>query len=67
VERLCYSVDEAAALLGLNRKSVYAGIKRHEIPAIHVGDRVLVPKVGLERLMNDSAEKSAPVGSSKGA
>lgn len=28
------TVDELAALLRMNRKSVYAAIKRHEIPGI---------------------------------
>jgi excisionase family DNA binding protein len=49
--RATYSVDEAAAKLGLNRNSAYAGVKAGTIPSIRVGGRLLVPKAMLDRML----------------
>lgn len=42
--RLTYTVDEAAALLGIGRNHAYAAIQRGEIPHIRVGRRILIPR-----------------------
>lgn len=57
MERVVYSVDEAAEQLGINRKSVYDAIKRNEFPHVRVGNRLLVPKAQLERFLEASAHK----------
>jgi excisionase family DNA binding protein len=50
-ERLTLTAREASQLLGLSRTSVYQGISTGEIPHIRVGKRILIPKVGLERML----------------
>jgi len=50
-ERLVYTVEEARRLLGLSRGLMYEAIRRGEIPSIHIGRRILVPRAALERLL----------------
>ena len=52
VERLTYTVDEAAQLLGISRNSAYEAVRRGEIPIIRVGRRLLVPRSRLETLLD---------------
>jgi excisionase family DNA binding protein len=46
------SVDEAAAILGVERHTAYAGVKRGEIPSIRVGRRIRVPVPALKRMLD---------------
>lgn len=55
VERATYTVDETAALLGIDRKGAYAAIKRGEIRAIKLGGRIVVPMAAIEQMLNGSA------------
>ena len=41
------SVNDAADLLGVGRNTLYEAIARGEIPAIHVGRRILIRKQAL--------------------
>jgi excisionase family DNA binding protein len=45
------SVDEAAVKLNVDRKTVYEGIRRGQIPHIRCGRRVLVPQAFLNRVL----------------
>lgn len=62
-ERLTYNVREAARLLGLSKNSVYQGVFTGEIPHIKVGRRILIPRLALERMLN---EVSRPAGEVRG-
>ena len=42
---------EAGRLLGLSRRSVDRAIGRGELRAVHVGGRVIVPRVEIDRLL----------------
>jgi len=44
VETLVYTVSETAALLGINRHTMYTYIKNGDIPSVRVGNKILVPK-----------------------
>ena len=59
-ERLTYSVDEAAALLGLSRSMAYECIRRGEIPAIRFGRRVLVPRMAIDELLGHPPSPISP-------
>ena len=43
-DRLTYTVDEVARLLGISRSGAYDSIARGEIPSLNIGRRVLVPR-----------------------
>jgi len=50
-DRLTMTVEEAAKALGISRAFAYEAVRRHEIPAIHIGRRVLVPRAALKRML----------------
>jgi excisionase family DNA binding protein len=43
---------DAGRILGLGRNATYDAIRRGEIPVIRFGRRIVVPKRGLDRLLN---------------
>jgi len=56
-ERLTFTVEETAKLLGIGRQLAYDRVKTGEIPVIKVGRRLLVPRRALEKLL----EQGQPV------
>jgi excisionase family DNA binding protein len=54
-ERLTYTVAEAAALLGISSWCYYDRIKTGDLPALKIGNRFSVPKIALERLLEEGA------------
>jgi excisionase family DNA binding protein len=59
-ERLTFSPQEVCKLLGLSRGSVYEAIRTGQIPSVKIGRRILVPRVALERLLEDRRADTAP-------
>jgi len=49
--RLVFTVEEAAQLLGISRSFAYEAVQRGDIPSMRIGRRILVPKVALQRLL----------------
>jgi len=50
-ERLVWSVEEAARLLGISRAHAYELVARGELPHLRLGRRVVVPKHAIETLI----------------
>ena len=48
VERLTYTVDEAAEMLGISRALAY---RRGVLPTVKIAGRRLVPKTALDRML----------------
>jgi excisionase family DNA binding protein len=46
-----YTVEEAAALLGVSRETAYEGCRDGQIPSIRIGKRVLVPRAALDQML----------------
>jgi excisionase family DNA binding protein len=59
-DRLVYSVEEAAKLLGISRSLAYEAVHRGEVPSMRIGRRILVPKAALKRYLSLAGERSAP-------
>lgn len=55
--KLTLSVPEAADALGVSRARMYQIIKIKGFPTVQVGKRLLVSVKGLERWVEDQAEK----------
>ena len=51
VERLALSVTEAAAALGVSKDAIYDAIRCHELHAIRIRRRLLIPLSALEQLL----------------
>jgi excisionase family DNA binding protein len=52
-EPLTVGVKKAARVLGVHKDTLYEAIKRGDspVPVIRVGDRILIPRDALERLV----------------
>ena len=60
MERIAISVAEAAEMLGLSAKSVYALVHSEGFPAFRVGGRTIISKEGLrEWVAKRAAETEA--------
>jgi len=53
-KRLCISVPEAAKMLGLSRNFTYELVKRGELPSIKFGKRKLIPKLALQKRLEEA-------------
>ena len=51
LERRVFTVEEAAEIIGIGRASMYGAIKRHEVDAVKIGRRLVVPGIAIARLL----------------
>jgi len=56
-KRLCVTVPEAAAMLGISRNFAYQLVRERKLPSIRFGKRILIPRVALEKML----ERGVPV------
>ncbi len=56
-EKLTYSIEEAAAVLGIGYKSCAAAIKAGSIPCLVIGRRKLIPRLALKKMLAGESEK----------
>ena len=50
-ERLCITIPEAAAMLGISRNFAYQLAREGKLPIIELGKRKLIPRIGLEKML----------------
>lgn len=55
MQKLAYSVDEAAQVLGVSRSTIYNLIHRADFPALKVGNRQLISREGLAEWVRKQA------------
>jgi excisionase family DNA binding protein len=53
-ERRTFSIEEAGRILGISRQSAYTYASAGILPVIRLGNRMLVPKAALEKLLSAS-------------
>ena len=58
-ERLTYTVEEVARILGVSRGSAYEGVRRGTIPALRILNRWVIPRPALEGLLNGARPSAA--------
>ncbi len=56
MERLTYTIDEAAALMGIGRSTAYEAAHTGQLPTIRIGRRLLVSRKGLDLLLAQGFE-----------
>ena len=54
-DRLVLTIEEAGKLLGLGRSGTYEAARRGDIPTLKIGSRILVPKVALLKLLEETS------------
>jgi len=57
--KLCYTVPEAAELLGFSRNFGYELARTKQIPIVRFGKRMLVPKAAFDKMLGVSPENEA--------
>ena len=50
-DKLTLSVPETARLLGISRAHAYELVARHQLPAIRLGRRVVIPRQAIKALL----------------
>lgn len=55
-ERLTLDVPAAGKLLGVSRVTAYALARQGVIPTIRLGHRLVVPKLGLQRMLENAGK-----------
>ena len=60
VEKLTYSVTEAAEALGVSRPTMYELIHREGFPSLKVGNRILISRKRLAEWIDQQAGKEGP-------
>ncbi len=54
-DRLVLTIEEAGKLLGLGRSGTNEAARRVDIPTLRIGSRILVPKVALLKLLEETS------------
>jgi excisionase family DNA binding protein len=50
-----FTVEDLRGLLGgLSRNSIYAALRRGDIPSIRIGKRIIIPKAAVERMLENA-------------
>ena len=49
------TIEEAARRLGIGRNQCYQAAHRGDIPVIRIGERLLVPRAALDRMLGGEA------------
>jgi len=55
-EKIAYSVNEVAKLLGISPATCYEHCTRGTLPTIKFGRRILIPKAAFDRFLNAKLE-----------
>lgn len=58
MDKLTYSVEEAAKVLGIGRNTAYEAVRSGEIPSVKIGKRLLVPVKALENMLPANVEQA---------
>lgn len=48
MEKMVYSISEAAEVLGISKSHAYEMVKERRLPVLSLGRRKLIPKASLE-------------------
>ena len=59
------SVEEARKLLGISRGLMYEAVRTRQIPSIRIGRRILIPRAGLQQLLERAGTQNAVMPSSE--
>jgi excisionase family DNA binding protein len=59
-ERLVLTVSEAASVLRLSRAFTYELVARGQLPSVRFGRRIMIPRAGTQRILDDSRATLSP-------
>ena len=53
--RLCYTVQEMAQVLGIGKNKAYELVNRQDFPSVRLDGRIIIPVEALNRWLNERA------------
>jgi excisionase family DNA binding protein len=59
-ERLVLTVSEAASVLRLSGAFTYELVARGQLPSVRFGRRIMIPRAGIQRILDDSRATLPP-------
>ena len=59
MHREVLTVSELAKTLGIGRNSAYELIRQHKLPALRLGRRIVIPRVALQRFLEQAGQLPA--------
>lgn len=59
IKSLCVTVDDLCNLLQVSRPTAYSLVHTNGFPVIRLGRRLLIPKAGLEKWLEEQTETVA--------
>lgn len=59
MEKLTYTLVEAAQVLGISKSYAYELAKRNELPIVRIGSRIVLPIKRLEEWLEEQTVKTA--------
>ena len=65
MEKMTLTVEEAGRILGISRSTAYEAVRRGELPVVHIGRRLLVPRAALEKLLGEPITDPASIQTSQ--
>ena len=57
-QKLALSLEEASKLLGISRSLTDRAVKLGKIPSLIIGRRILIPRIGLYKMLENIGDKS---------
>lgn len=57
-QKLALSLEEASKLLGISRSLAYRAAKLGKIPSLTIGRRILIPRIGLYKILENIGGKN---------
>jgi excisionase family DNA binding protein len=58
--RVVLTVAETATALRISRGTAYAAVREGRLPHLRIGKRILVPRVALDRLLEQAGSTETP-------
>ena len=52
---MCHKVEDLCGLLGISRPTAYELVHREDFPKVRVGRRLLIPRAGLEKWLEEQS------------
>lgn len=62
-EKLFYSVEESANIIGISRSVIYKMVKGGRFPCIQMGRRIMIPAVAINKLAEINFEHNEIINS----
>jgi excisionase family DNA binding protein len=56
---LTLTVEQAATMLSISRTHAYELVRRHELPALKLGRRVVIPRIAVETMVERASTASS--------